>query len=66
MLLNYIKQWTIEAPLRFEGIPVVGIEAQSAGLPCLFRMPLDDHSSLASKLPLRLDMWVKNGYVNYS
>lgn len=49
-------------PSRFEGIPMVGIEAQSAGLPCLFSDAVSDetiYSSLASKLPLRPDMWAK-------
>ena len=45
-------------PSLFEGLPVVGIEAQAAGLPCLFSDPVTDEvllSPQARRISLRAD-----------
>lgn len=49
-------------PSRFEGIPMVGIEAQAAGLTCLFSDAVSDetiYSSTAVRLPLKINEWAK-------
>ena len=33
-------------PSHFEGLPVVGIEAQTAGLPCIFSDQIDKNSKI--------------------
>lgn len=50
-------------PSRFEGIPVVGIEAQASGLPCLFSDVVSGeaiYSNKAIKLPLSKKAWISN------
>ena len=50
-------------PSRFEGIPVVGIEAQAAGLPCLFSDVVSGeaiYSNRSIKLPLSKKTWISN------
>jgi len=50
-------------PSRFEGIPVVGIEAQAAGLPCLFSNVVSGeavYSMQSIKLPLSKKAWISN------
>ncbi|WP_461227199.1 glycosyltransferase [Lacticaseibacillus suihuaensis] len=49
-------------PSRFEGIPVVGIEAQAAGLPCLLAAAVDDEAIYGrhvTKLPLTQAAWTQ-------
>ena len=51
-------------PSRFEGIPFVGIEAQAAGLPCIFSTNVDrniDVTETSSFLSLTdsIDNWVE-------
>lgn len=48
-------------PSHFEGIPVVGVEAQAAGLPCLFSDAVADeviYTKKVIKLPLTITEWV--------
>ena len=49
-------------PSRFEGLPLVGIEAQSAGLPCVFADTISDELKLTElanfvSLEAPLDVW---------
>lgn len=54
-------------PSLFEGIPMVGVEAQFSGLPCLFsnKVPFEvAFTKKSSFLELNRDMWV-NQLINY-
>lgn len=51
-------------PSRFEGLPVVGVEAQAAGLPCLFSTAVPEEGMLSAHavaLPLseKNEVWVR-------
>ena len=49
-------------PSLYEGLPVVGVEAQATGVPCLFSSTITPDikitESKAILLPLKLDFWV--------
>ena len=51
-------------PSLYEGLPVVGIEAQCNGLPCLFSSTITKEASVSHKVLYidikNVDMWVKN------
>ncbi len=51
-------------PSLFEGLPVVGIEAQTSGLKCLFADTIDNKSDITKNvtfIPLNdIDLWTKN------
>ena len=47
-------------PSNFEGLPIVGVEAQTAGLPCIFSDKITDEILLTENsisLPLNLEIW---------
>lgn len=52
-------------PSLFEGLPVVGIEAQSAGLPCFFAKAITPELKVtpyAEYLPQDIDVWTQKIY----
>lgn len=49
-------------PSRFEGLPLVGIEAQASGVKCLFSDSIDKELGITKNvkfIPLDLDKWIK-------
>ena len=47
-------------PSNFEGLPIVGVEAQTAGLPCIFSDKITDEIVLtvnSISLPLEIEKW---------
>ena len=47
-------------PSNFEGLPIVGVEAQTAGLPCIFSDKITDEILLTENsisLPLDIQKW---------
>lgn len=56
-------------PSHFEGFPIVGVEAQTNGLQCLFSDKITFSSSLSDRckmLPLDIDVWVNTILAIYS
>lgn len=56
-------------PSRFEGLPVVGIEAQAADLPCFFLIQLQGKLLLQKNVgfisELLLDVWLEHNHIDY-